>query len=298
MKKVLLTGANGFIGIHTIGYLIDRGFEVHAVCHANMPSDHSNIIWHQADLLDNEQTDNLMAKIKANYLLHLAWYTTPGIYRNSLDNFKWLQASINLTISFVTNGGKRAVFAGSCAEYDWSHGKLVENKTPASTNSPYSACKDLLHSTVKSYSEFTDLSYAWGRLFFLFGPHEKPGRLVPDIIRSILNNQVAICKNGDLIRDYLYVDDAADAFVTLLDSTASGPFNIASGNPVSIKEITEKIREKIGSKGRIDYNLSTANNNEHKVVLADINRLTNETGWRPKTSLDNALDNTIAWWKK
>jgi nucleoside-diphosphate-sugar epimerase len=82
-------------------------------------------------------------------------------------------------------------------------------------------------------------SSAWGRIFFLYGPHEHPDRLVASVIRSILAGQPARTSHGRQIRDYLYADDVADAFVAVLDRGAqgvSGPYDIGTGVGTTIAD--------------------------------------------------------------
>src|SRR4030095_7552715 len=84
-------------------------------------------------------------------------------------------------------------------------------------------------------------SSAWGRLFFLYGPHEPRERLVASVIRSILMDEPALCSHGRQNRAFLHVQDAADALVALLDSAVSGPVNIASGTPVAVLDVVQEI---------------------------------------------------------
>src|SRR5258706_1738280 len=117
MKRVLVTGARGFIGRRTLPLLSTHGFEVHAVTSREIVPGDPKVTWHRADLLDGRQIDSLIATIAPTHLLHLAWIATPGSYQTSAENLRWLEAGIHLTRSFSITGGKRLVAAGSCAEY-------------------------------------------------------------------------------------------------------------------------------------------------------------------------------------
>lgn len=299
-KKVLLTGGSGFMGRHAIPFLLDRGYEVHAVFHAKEPvfARKENLFWHRCDLLNPLEQKQLFAKIKPTHLLHFAWYAAPGKYWTSLENFRWVQASLEVTANFAEHGGRRAVFAGTSAEYDWSYGYCSEKVTPLRPATPYGTCKNSLHEMTRQFANQTGLSYAWGRVFFVYGPYEYPEKLAASIIRSLLKNQVAHCLHGNLIRDFLYVRDAASAFASLLDSGVTGPVNIASGKPIALKDVVNTIADKLNKRELVRFEEGPSPVNEPRLLVADVERLTDEAGWTPNYDLDQGLEQTIEWWKE
>ena len=221
MKRVLVTGASGFIGRHALTHLKDAGFEVHAVSHSGFGVDGPQ--WHQADLLHSQSRRALLHSIQPEFLLHFAWYVPPGKYWTSPENIRWLTASLELVQEFAEAGGQRFVGAGTCAEYSWDPGGIcVEGETPLAPASLYGASKNALASLLPHICSTLGLSYAWGRIFFPFGPGEPSGRLVPSIIASIRNGEPARCSLGTQIRDFIYVDDVARAFTHVLSSNFQG----------------------------------------------------------------------------
>lgn len=299
MKRVLVTGLSGFIGRHTIPFLLEKGFEVHGIIPESEPKPTAqNVFWHTADLLDSKQIAKLFEKLKPSHLLHFAWVTAHGAYWTSPENLRWLQNSLELVHSFKTSGGKRIVVAGSCAEYDWQYRYCIENLTPLNPATLYGAAKNSLHDILMAYSHQEYLSTAWGRVFFLYGPYENQSRLVPSVVNALLNHQPAPCTHGNQIRDFLYVEDIASAFVALLDSDLTDAVNIASGKPVVLKEIIYRIAEKIGRPDLIQLGALSASKSEPPFLLADVQRLKRDLGWVPHYDLDTGLDKTIEWWKK
>ncbi|WP_017715484.1 NAD-dependent epimerase/dehydratase family protein [Kamptonema formosum] len=297
MKRVLLTGATGFIGRHCLPLLSARAGEVHAVSRKAPQPNRQDINWHQADLLDSQQVSNLIAKVQPTHLLHFAWFAVPGKYWTALENFRWVQASLDLLQAFAQYGGQRVVMAGTCAEYDWRYGYCCERVTPLLPASAYGICKHALHLMLEAFSAQTGLSAAWGRIFFVYGPHEHPCRLVPSVICSLLRGEKAHCSHGNQIRDFLPVWDVAQACVTLLESQVSGAVNIASGQPVALREIIYKIAEKMGRPDLIHLgSLPTPASDTH-LLVADVSRLTDEVGWSPSSDLDAGLEKTIEWWR-
>jgi nucleoside-diphosphate-sugar epimerase len=299
MKKILITGASGFLGRHCIPLLIDRGYEIHAVFH-NRPfgfEARKNLFYHECDLLNAREHKKLLSGIKPSHFLHLAWYAVPGKYWTSLENINWVQASLGIIKEFMKHGGRRLVCAGSSAEYDWSQGNCSEKYTSLNPTSLYGTCKNSLHDILRQLSKQEGLTYAWGRLFFVYGPHEYAERLVASTILTLLKNQEAHCKNPELIRDFLYIQDAADAFVSLLDGHVTGPVNIASGNPETIKDLVTRIAEKMNKRHLLRISEKVQQLNEPISLTADVDRLRHEVGWTPKYDVDRALDETIAWWQ-
>src|SRR5436190_5168313 len=146
-------------------------------------------------------------------MLQLDWYAVPGRYWTSTENIRWVHASLELLQLFREHGGERVVMAGTCAEYSWAGGYCSESATELAPASLYGTCKHALRLIVEAYAEQTNLSVAWARLFFLYGPFEDSTRLVASVIRSLLKGQPALCSSGNQQRDFLYVEDAAKALV-------------------------------------------------------------------------------------
>lgn len=298
MKTVMLTGASGFIGHHCIPYLIKRGYEVHALTSRKNPQSDRRVTWHSIDLLNHDQVRLAIESICPTHLLHFAWYTAPGMYWSAQENVQWLQASLNLVQEFSAGGGKRMVGAGTCAEYDWRYGYCSEDITPLKPQTLYGISKQSCQIITQEILKVADISNAWGRIFFLYGPCENQSRLVPSVINALLRGQPAPCTTGNQIRDYLFVEDVADAFVRLLDSPVAGPVNIGSGKPVSIREIIEMIGAKIGHEDLIHYGQLPIAPSEAPLIVADNRRLLNEVGWSQKHDLSEGLDKTISWWEQ
>ncbi len=298
MTRVLVTGASGFIGRHVLGTLLKRGVEVHAVrSNSGSLALNPDCTWHLADLLVASQVATLIRQIRPTHLLHLAWYTTPGKYWTAQENFVWVQASLELLKQFQAFGGHRVVMAGTCAEYDWRYGYCSEFVTPEKSTSPYSICKSALQNMLAAYSTQTGLSSAWGRIFFLYGPYEHPKRFVASVIQSLLKGEPAHCSHGNQIRDFLYVQDVADAFIALLFSEIAGPVNIASGKPVSLKTIAFQLTEQLGGSKLLRLGALPAPETEPPLLVANTQRLTQDVNWQPKYELATGLKMTIDWWK-
>ena len=300
MKQVLLTGASGFIGRHTIQPLIKRGFDVHCIYRTVKPDitpNENNVTWYQTDLLNTTDIQNLFDSLSPTHLLHLAWDVTPGSYLESINNFDWLVSGLHLLNEFAESGGIRALCAGTCFEYDLRYGYCNENLTPAVPSTYYGSCKHQLQTIGEKYADERGFNFAWGRIFYPYGPFEYPARLVPSVIQALLKGEPAQCTHGNQIRDFLHVTDVADAFVTLLDSEVTGIVNIGSGKPISIKELVMQIAQFLGKEEDIQLGTFPARKDEPPFIVADTTRLRKEVRWCQKYSLEEGIMDTISWWK-
>ena len=297
MKKILVTGASGFIGRHTLAPLLQAGYEVHAVSFKNKKENETSIKWHQTDLKNSTQTQELIRKIQPTHLLHFAWCAEPGKFWTDPENTQWVEASFNLIKKFHAQGGKRVVISGSCAEYEWNKSIYSEKTTSEKPATLYGKCKQELQIKVEAFCHEVDLSLCWGRIFFVYGPYEHPARLVSSIVRSLLKNETAECSHGNQKRDLLFVEDVASGFVSILENEITGIVNIGSGEGVDLKDVIKTIGDKIGRKNLIRMGTLPSPANEPPILMADTKRLTEEVRWAPKFDINTGLDRTIHWWK-
>ena len=295
MKKILVTGASGFIGKHTLPLLLKAGYEVHAV--SIKKKNENGVIWHQADLKDPSQVQSLINKTQPTHLLHFAWCAEPGKFWTDPENTNWVRASLDLIKYFHEQGGKRVVVSGSCAEYEWNKSSYSENESPGTPATLYGKCKQELQIKAESFCREANLSFCWVRIFFLYGPYEHPARLVPSVVRSLLNNEPAKCSHGEQKRDFLFVEDVASGFTSILESPITGVVNIGSGKSVALKDVIETIGKKIGREDLIRLGALPAQKNEPAILVADTKKLTEEVGWTPSFDINTGLDRTIQWWK-
>jgi len=296
-KVVLLTGASGFIGRHCIEPLLARGFEVHAISSKGVGGGIPGVHWHQGNLLEPGAARSILAAVKPSHLLHLAWFVVPGKLITSPENYNWVRASMELVQEFAAAGGKRLTTCGSGYEYDWRYGFCNEQLTAQIPNTVYGACKQALNLMTENFAATANLSSAWGRVFFLYGPHEHPQRLVSSIILSLLRGEPAKSSHGRQIRDYMHVQDVADGLVTLLDSEVRGTVNVSSGRATQIRDIVLTLGSLLGRPDLIQLGALPARANDAPMVVGDNARIAAELGWAPKYELDTGLKHTIDWWR-
>ncbi|QJW99143.1 NAD-dependent epimerase/dehydratase family protein [Frigoriglobus tundricola] len=293
--RLLITGATGFIGLPAWRAARDT-FDVYAT--ARRPGAPGVMRVHPCDLLAPGAAEQLMDEVRPTHLLHLAWIATPGTYWTSPDNDRWVAASKRLLLAFARSGGGRAVVAGTCAEYDWTAAEVCrESDTPLRPQTTYGRCKLELSEWATAFGRARGVRVAWARLFWTYGPREHPGRLVPSVARSLLAGAPALCSAGTQERDFLHVDDVAAALVALTHSSLSGPINIGSGEPVAVRDVVAGVARACGRTGLVRLGARPTPPGEPPRVTADVTRLRDELGWRPRIDLATGLRATANWWR-
>lgn len=297
-KKVLMTGAAGFIGSRCLPLLIARGYDVHAVTSRSAPAaTDTRMTWHRCDLLDPVACERLADTVRASHLLHLAWIAVPGKFWTSPDNLRWLEAGVRLAGAFYRSGGQHALGAGTCAEYAWGAGDCDESATPLHPDTVYGRCKLALGLAFDAAAAVHGGRAAWGRLFFPYGPGEPAERLIPAVIRGLLRGDTVDCTHGRQIRDFIYVDDVAAALVTLLDSDVRGAFNIGTGMGLSLQDVVATITARLGRADLVRFGARKPPPGDPQRVVGNIGRLKQQTGWQPTYTVAAGIDATIAAWR-
>lgn len=297
-RRVLLTGAAGFVGSRCMSRLVAAGYEVHAVGHRSVhaPGERA-VTWHQVDLTDGAACERAIGEIAPSHMLHLAWIATPGVFWRSPENLAWLAAGVRLVDAFFRRGGIRAVGVGTCAEYEWSAEDSIEGRTPLSPDTIYGRCKLALGLAFEAAAQVHSRSAAWARLFFPYGPGEAQARLIPAVISGLLRSEQVQCTHGTQVRDFVHVDDVADALVALVGSEAQGAFNVGSGVGRTLREVVAEIVKQVGLADHVIFGARQPPAGDPPHVVADISRIRRELGWQPKVGIEAGIASAIEAWR-
>jgi nucleoside-diphosphate-sugar epimerase len=297
--KVIVTGGSGYIGRHALSPLVDSGCEVYAISRQR----DVDFKWPRGvrvitlDLFDDAARQKMFAEISPQWLLHLAWYAEHGKFWEAKENIAWLSLSIRMLGEFAQYGGRRVVVSGTCAEYRWNGEPCREASTPLEPRSLYGICKATLFKFLEAGAGRLGLSYAWGRIFLLYGSSESEARLIPATARALLEGRPALCTHGEQIRDFMHVEDVARALVRILTSGVRGPVNIGSGEPISIAQAVGELAQRAGRAHLLRLGALPPRDDDVPVLIPDIARLRDEVGFRPALSLAEGLQKTLAWWE-
>lgn len=287
-KKVLITGASGLIGKQTIEPLRSAGFEIYALTIDDSNPD-IGVNWIRCNIFNEESLKAVFESVKPQYLLNLAWCTTEDYLTSNL-NFDFLSAGLKMLKYFSANGGKRAVYTGTCFEYEFKNSPLKETDR-INPQTVYAKCKNYLKEIAELYCEQNGIEFAYGRIFYVFGSGEHPKRLTAAIVNNLKSNKEVTINNGDLIKDYMYTKDIAGAFVKLLDSSVNGVVNICTGRGISLRDYALIYAKKMKKEEYLKINKELTN--QPPVIVGDNSRLSNEVGYKLQYTTEEAIEEII-----
>lgn len=289
--RIAVTGGTGFIGRYVLPLLVAEGHDVW-VLSRNFNQDLLPLkLQHcPVDLLSEESIYSAMQHAKPEVLLHLAWYAEHGKFWTSDLNFKWAASSAELLKAFQSIGGRRILMAGTCAEYDWTYGYCDEALTPLRPKSVYGKCKDAVRQHAELFCAQNNIELAWARIFFPYGPGESESRLVPSVLRALINGDTALCSHGRQFRDFLHVTDAASAIACLLlqsGEAGCGIFNIGSGEPIRIASVIEACAQKFKT-SKVALGAIPVGVGEPMLLVANVEKM-KALGWQPRVGLSDGI---------
>lgn len=283
MTRILVTGAAGYVGRQVVAALHAGGHDVRGATRRD------------ADLLERDQAERLLVQVRPTHLVHLAWVTEHGTFWTHPDNDRWFEASRLLVESFARLGGQRIVTVGSCTEYAWEGiAPLSETSSPCRPASLYGRAKLALFEHTAAYCRTQGISHAHARLFFSYGPGEKPGRLVPSVIRALLAARPIEISTPESVRDYMDVRDIGRALAPLTTGGVEGAVNVASGAGITIRQLVEAIAGIIGRGELVSFRAAETSD----TVVADTARLAQEVGFAPAIDLHTGLTHAVRWWRE
>ena len=293
MKKVIVTGINGLIGQYIAEPLKDLGFEVYGIGRKNFKTDKFN--YKKCDINNSLETENLFNEIKPQYLIHLAWDTNKG-YLESDDNFDLVASSINMLKYFRENGGKKALFTGTCFEYKFKDYPIKE-EDELKPNTIYAKCKNYLREISELYCQKYNIDFCWGRIFYTYGANEHPNRLFPHIINSLNNGKKVSINHSHLKRDYIFAGDVAKAISLVLNSKFNGIINICSGKSISLENIAITIAKKLNKLELLD--LKKLETKEPDSIVGDNSKLIKEVKFKNFSDINdkNFINKLISGYK-
>jgi UDP-glucose 4-epimerase len=286
--KVVLTGATGFVGKPCLELLSQRGHEVLVISRQDRPLALGNgVQWCRGELGAPEAYSGVLAKFQPEAALHLAWDGIPDFsLQKCMAN---LHAGVAFGNAALEAGCRHLVVAGSCWEYGKVDG-MVSEDTPAELPGIFGASKNAQHLMLRALFEGAGASVAWSRIFFVFGPRQRAASLVPVICRSIAAGEPPVLRTPASASDFLYVDDAAAALLTLLETKASGVFNVGSGTATRADEVAGLLLRIAGMEDV--FAERRAANGPGAGFYADLSRM-RALGWSPRVELREGLRRTL-----
>jgi NAD dependent epimerase/dehydratase len=312
LKKVLVTGADGFIGSHLTEALLEKGYIVRALSLYNSFNhwgwledvpENNNLEITTGDIRDPELCNELVKDTKL--IFHLAaLIAIPYSYRsprNYIDTN--ITGTLNICQAARDNGNKRVVHISTSEVYGTAQYVPIDEKHAKQPQSPYSASKIGADAVALSFYHSFDLPVIIARPFNTYGPRQSSRAVIPTIITQIASN-VKTIKLGDTrpTRDLNFVTDVCEGLIRLAecDKAIGKEINIASGNEISILGLFNRIRIIMNSDAEVvtDNQRIRPESSEVFRLLGDNSLMRSLTHWKPKYSLEEGLQKTCEWYSK
>lgn len=310
-KKILITGADGFIGSHLVEAVLAEGGDVRAfVCYNSFNT------WGWLDSLPEDTLQNIevipgdirdpngvrQAVKDVDIVFHLAALIAIPFSYNSPDNYvdTNIKGTLNILQAAREAACKKVLITSTSEVYGTACYVPIDEEHPLQAQSPYSATKIGADKLAEAFYDSFDLPVAVVRPFNTYGPRQSARAVIPTIITQLLSGHEEIhLGNLSPTRDFNYVKDTCQGFLEICksDNTIGEVVNIASNSEISIGEIAESLIQKINPDARIvvDKNRLRPENSEVNRLFGSNAKILRLTGWKQSYSFEQGLEETIRW---
>jgi len=294
---VVVTGAGGFVAGHLIPRLREEGFI--PIWLGRPPKENFNINGYECLLSEEKRVKEILTKIQPEFLIHLA--TSSDSQRNQINLEDHFNNTVQPAISVAKALPKSiqfAAFFGSCEEYGNGPTPFKEDQ-PLKCISSYGWAKIASYNAISFIMQNQNFNWCWLRPFLLFGPKQNPHLLIPQVIHDCLKDKTIPLTAGEQSRDFIFINDFCSMVLNLLKKPTHFDrpiLNLASGQPRTIKNVTQAIQRIIG-KGKLEFGAIPYRPIEPMNFYGSTERFENYFGKYPFTDFEQALIQTIDYFR-
>lgn len=300
IKKILVTGSSGAVGIRLCEVLIEKGFDVTGIDLRKNPwSEKVNKVTKLIDLTKPKQIQTLSNDF--DLIIHLAAY--PYVFP-SVENPNLAHANYDMTFNILEfarkNGIKRIMFSSSREAYGNINKKIISEEDAHIRNaeSPYSASKLASEAMITAYSRCYDMSHIIFRFSNVYGMYDLSHRVMPLFMRNAKKGDTLEVYGKDKVLDFTHVDDLMKGIVACIskyEAAKNNTINLSGNHPVKILDLASKIKENLKSESNID--LQESRTGEVTYYVANLSKAKKLLGFEPSIKIDEGLKMTTAWFK-
>jgi dolichol-phosphate mannosyltransferase len=302
-RRVLVTGASGFVGANLARRLLEEGHEVHLLLRERhhqwrVQEIRDDVTVHESDLSDLASLDAVMAAARPEWIFHLAAH---GAYPDQQDLDQMIatnmQGTANLVRAAERGGVEALVNSGSSSEYGYKDHAPSEDEW-LDPNSNYGATKAAATLLCRFTAQRSVVRITTLRLYSAYGPFEEPSRLVPTLVVKGLEGHLPPLVNPNIARDYVYVNDICDAYLLAAATPAMEPgavFNVGSGVQTTLAEIVAIARRLLSIREEPQWGTMPERSWDTNVWVSNPKRIKAELGWSVKQDIESGLRKTIEW---
>ena len=306
MKRVIVTGATGFVGANLVRRLLADGHEAHLLVRPGhskwrIQEIKPDVRLHEVELGDSETVSRTVHEIRPEWIFHLAAH---GAYSSQTDLAQMVETNIAGTINLVQaclkTGFEAFVNTGSSSEYGFkdhppSEEELVE------PNSHYAVTKASATLFCRHTAQRENVYLPTLRLYSVYGPYEEPARLMPTIISKGVRNELPPLVDPDIARDFVFTEDVCDAYVLAATSKAGEPgeiYNVGSGEQTTLRDVVDVARRVLSISEKPTWGSMPNRNWDTAVWVSDNKKIRRLLGWKPMHTFEEGFKSMVDWFRE